>query len=68
LIIHEETGLLAQYGDQETLKNYWLKLLTDKCLAEKLAQQGREFVKKRYSGRRMAKEYTALYQNLLSNI
>jgi len=67
LVMHEETGLLAKYGDQQTLKKYWLKLLTDKQQAEKLAQQGREFVNERYSGQRMADEYTALYQNLLSN-
>ncbi len=67
LVMHEKTGLLAKYGDQQTLKSYWLKLLTDKEYAEKLAQQGREFVNERYSGQRMATEYTALYQNLLSN-
>jgi glycosyltransferase involved in cell wall biosynthesis len=66
LVIHDKTGLLAKYGDQETLKKYWLKLLTDKNLAEKLTQHGREYVKEQYSGKRMAKEYTALYQKLLS--
>lgn len=67
LVMHEETGLLAKYGDQQTLKKYWLKLLTDKKLAKKLAQQGREFVNERYSGKRMAEEYTSLYQDVLSN-
>jgi len=67
LVVHEETGLLAKYGDQQTLKNYWLKLLLDKKLADTLAQQGREFVNERYSGQRMAEEYTALYQALVSN-
>ena len=67
LVKHEETGLLASYGDQQTLKEYWLRLLTDKTQAEKLASQGREFVNERYSGQRMAEEYTSLYHNLLSN-
>lgn len=67
LVIHEKTGLLAKYGDQETLKKYWLKLLSDKKYAEKLTQQGRKFVNDRYSGQRMAMEYTTLYQNLLFN-
>jgi len=67
LVSHEETGLLATYGDQQTLKKYWLKLLADKAYAETLAKQGREFVSERYSGQRMAAEYTSLYQTLLSN-
>ncbi len=67
LVMHEETGLLAKYGDQETLKQYWLKLLNDKNYAETLAKQGRKFVTERYSGQRMATEYTSLYQTLLSN-
>ncbi len=67
LVVHEQTGLLAKYGDQQTLKDYWLKLLTDKTLAKTLAQQGRKFVNERYSGQRMAEEYTALYQSLVSD-
>ena len=67
LVMHERTGLLAKYGDQQTLKKYWLKLLTDKKLAIELAQQGRKFVNERYSGQRMAEEYTDLYQSLAAN-
>ena len=67
LVIHEKTGLLARYGDQQTLKEYWMRLLTDERQAKKLVDQGREFVNERYSGQRMAIEYTALYKNLLSN-
>ena len=67
LVMHEKTGLLAEYGDQQALKMNWLKLLNDKEKASKLAHQGREFVSEKYSGQRMAVEYTSLYQNLLSN-
>ena len=67
LVMHEETGLLAKYGDQKILKKYWLKLLADKNYADSLAKQGRSFVTERYSGQRMATEYTSLYQTLLSN-
>jgi glycosyltransferase involved in cell wall biosynthesis len=67
LVMHEKTGLLAEYGDQQTLKEYWLKLLTDRAYAETLAEQGKVFVNERYSGQRMATEYTALYRRLLSN-
>lgn len=64
LVKHEETGLLAKYGDRETLMKYWDKLLSDKKYASKLAKQGRVFINERYSGQRMAKEYTDLYQKL----
>ena len=67
LVMHEKTGLLAEYGDQQTLKKYWLELLFDKKQAEVLAQQGREFVNERYSGQRMAAEYTTLYKNFKSD-
>lgn len=67
LVKHEETGLLAKYGDQQALKSYWLTLLTDKKQAKELAQQGRKYVNERYSGQRMAEEYTALYHDLVSN-
>lgn len=66
LVMHEETGMLAKYGDQQTLKEYWLKLLTDRPYAEQLARNGRDFVNEVYSGKRMATEYTDLYHNLLS--
>jgi len=66
LVKHKKTGLLANYGDQKTLKKYWQKLLTEKNMASELAQNGREFVNERYSGQRMAKEYTLLYDELVS--
>ena len=66
LVIHEKTGLLAKYADKPALQKYWQKLLNEKEYAEELASHGREFVNERYSGQRMAKEYTSLYQDLLS--
>ncbi len=67
LVKHEETGLLAKYGDQATLAKYWDKLLKEKEYANKLAKEGRQFVNERYSGQRMANEYTSLFQQLLLN-
>ena len=65
LVMHQQTGLLATYGDQQQLKEYWLRLLSDRPYAEELARHGRDFVNERYSGKRMATEYTDLYQTLL---
>jgi len=68
LVMHKETGLLAEYGDKETLRSYWEKLLTDQTYSRNLAEKGRHSVIKRYSAQRMANEYTALYQTLLLDV
>ena len=65
LVLHEKTGLLASYGDRETLKSYWQKLLSDKTYAKKLTANGMQFINDTYSGRRMADEYTELYKTML---
>ena len=66
LVIHEKTGLLADYGDKKTLESYWEKLLNDTAMAKTLANSGRQYVAEHFSGRRMANEYTGLYRSLLS--
>ncbi len=67
LVKHEETGLLADYGDRDILKDYWQQLLADENYAKTLTEKGRQFVNDTYSGQRMADEYTALYKELLSD-
>jgi len=67
LVKHNETGLLADFDDKDTLKDYWQRLLTNKSFAEELVDKGRQFINETYSGKRMANEYTALYQDLLSD-
>lgn len=67
LIIHEKSGLLATYGDRDTLESYWSRLIEDRELAETLVENGLEFIHQTYSARRMANEYTVLYQNLVSD-
>lgn len=66
LVMHNETGLLAEFGDKQTLAQYWQKLLDDKSYAAELASNGRRFVNDTYSGLRMATEYTELYRTLLN--
>jgi glycosyltransferase involved in cell wall biosynthesis len=64
LILHEKTGLLAPFGDISALKKCWERILYDAELAKKLAQNGQKHVRKYFSAKRMADEYTALYQEL----
>ncbi len=61
LITHEKTGLLAAFGDKETLAQYWDKLLNDKDYAENLSKAARQFVLDKFSGQRMAREYYDLF-------
>ncbi len=65
LITHKETGLLAPFGDKETLAQYWDTLLNDVSYSQKLAQASRQFVVEKYSGQRMAREYFELFSDLL---
>jgi glycosyltransferase involved in cell wall biosynthesis len=65
LVTHNETGLLAKFGDKETLEKYWIQLLTDEKKSKELAWQAKAFVDEKFSGQRMAREYTALYQELV---
>ncbi len=64
LIEHDKTGLLAAFGDTDTLTSHWVKLLSDRQTASTLARQAFEFVNKRFSGKRMSTEYTQLFNSL----
>lgn len=66
LITHEKTGLLADFGDKETLAQYWDKLLNDKDYAVMLSKSARQFVLDKFSGQRMAEEYNDLFEEVLS--
>mgnify|MGYP000061137329 CR=1 FL=1 len=64
LLSHEKTGLLAEFGDTDTLAKYWEKLLFDPEYAQELAAKGREFVNEKFSAARMAREYADIFQDL----
>jgi len=55
---------MANYGDIESLKDYWKKLLFNNKLAHRLGENARQHILKNFSAIRMAKEYTNLYQQL----
>ncbi|MCR8924120.1 glycosyltransferase family 4 protein [Dasania sp. GY-MA-18] len=65
LMAHEQTGLLADYGDKETLQQYWETLLFDQAKAQQLAKAGRQYVLDNFSAARMAREYYDLFTQLL---
>ena len=65
LIKHEITGLLAPFGDIAGLKNCWERILFNGDLAGRLAKNGKEHVEANFTAKRMAEEYTQLYQEML---
>ncbi|MBU2869100.1 glycosyltransferase [Colwellia sp. E2M01] len=65
LIEHEKTGLLAPFGEKELLSSYWEELLFNQEKADKLSNAACEFVNANYSGKRMASEYTEIFQDLV---
>ena len=67
LVKHEETGLLAPVGNVEVLASYWQRILNDAELSQKFSKNGLAFVNENFSGARMAKEYTELFESLLIN-
>lgn len=65
LITHEQSGLLANPGDKDTLTGYWEKLLNDREYAQSLTDNAQQYVNKHYSAQRMANEYLALFNRLI---
>ena len=64
LIVNNETGLLCEFGDKETLLKHWKSALYDTALATKLATNGREYIYARYSAQRMSNEYASLFEKM----
>jgi glycosyltransferase involved in cell wall biosynthesis len=65
LITHNDTGLLADFGDKEALTKHWIELLTNDEASKKLATMAKAFVDEKFSGQRMARAYLALFDQLV---
>ncbi|MDP5031416.1 MAG: glycosyltransferase [Paraglaciecola sp.] len=68
LITHNQSGLLAPLGDKALLEQYWESLLFDDVLAKKLTAEAKRFVYDNYSAKRMANEYTDLFEQLTRTV
>ena len=66
LIDHEETGLLAEFGDEAAFEKMCRRLLDEPRLRERLGDAGKLRVEERFSNHRMGREYTALYKRVLA--
>ncbi len=65
LIIHEKTGLMADFGKVEDLKKCWERLLFDGKFSANISQNGRKHIIESFSAKRMAEEYMNLYQEMV---
>jgi glycosyltransferase involved in cell wall biosynthesis len=61
-VVHEETGLVVPVGDAHALAAAIRRLLEDRALGARLAEEARRRVRERYTGRRMIDETLALYE------
>lgn len=65
LITHEDTGLLAALGDKEQLAKQWEVILYDQERTDAIASRARQYVWDHFSGLRMAREYSRLFDDVI---
>jgi glycosyltransferase involved in cell wall biosynthesis len=61
LVDHEVNGLLVPPDDPEALADALVRLHGDKALAQRLIDNGRETVRQRFDGERLARELADLF-------
>lgn len=66
VVINGKTGISVEYGDIEALSSTWSLLAKDESRRAKLANQGRKFVYEEFSSDAMARNYEALFSNLVT--
>jgi phosphatidyl-myo-inositol dimannoside synthase len=64
-VVNGSTGILVPPGDAGALADAIVRVLTDRELAEKLAQQGHAFVRAAGGWSRLAGQYYELYEQVL---
>jgi len=67
IVRHGETGLLVQPGNPQQLYGALIALLSDKALAFRLGQAGRQIVQERYSAEKTIEKYLSLFENILES-
>jgi glycosyltransferase involved in cell wall biosynthesis len=62
IVGHGQTGLLVPPGDDQALADGICRLLTDRALAQRLADAARADVRTRFDVDQMVKQYAELYE------
>lgn len=63
IIEHEHNGILVDYGDEDALSRQIIRLLRDKALAARLAENGYDVCKKRFSFDNHLKAIEEIYKS-----
>jgi len=66
IVQHERNGLLFPYEDVDALAAAIVRLLDDRDLARRLAEEGRRCAAERYSSQRLAADLEAWYQTVIA--
>jgi len=66
VIVHGETGYLAELGDSETAAKYAIDLLDNEELLNKFSKRSYERARDVFHSRQIVKQYIELYDNLLN--
>jgi glycosyltransferase involved in cell wall biosynthesis len=64
LVCHKETGLLFSVGDTQQLTECIAFMIDNPAEAKEMARCGKRKVEEEYSNKKMAREYTSVYENL----
>lgn len=67
LVLHKETGLLYPVGDSQQLAECISFMMDHPAEAKEMAKCGNRKVEDEYSNRKMAREYTEVYQELVAS-
>ena len=65
MINNNETGILVEKGDVESLKNAILQLLDDEDKRKKMAENGRKYAQNNYDGQAIAARLIRYYKEVL---
>lgn len=68
LVEDGETGLLFEFGDVTGLETALRKLLSDPVFRARVANSGEQLVRDEYSAAAMARNYVALYSDLMGSV
>ena len=68
LITHGDTGLLAPLGDKQELSDCWEKILYKENYAKEISDSAKSYMHDKFSGKRMAQDYTDLFQEMVANV
>lgn len=66
LVSHKETGLLYPVGDSQQLAECIAYMIDHPEVAQEMAHRGNRKIENEYSNRKMAKEYAAVYEELVA--